>query len=83
MVGCKFPLWAPGLRYSRNCLLGVCHHVDDPLSVSQVIIMACTNGPSGMAHVTSAMQHINAGDDGPPLMLESVPQAWIDRVSHL
>ena len=28
------------------------------------------------------MQHINGGD-GPPLLLELVPQEWVDQVSRL
>ena len=53
-----------------------------PPFVSQVL-MASADGPSSLARVTSAMQHINSTGDDPLLMLEQVPQDWIDRVSHL
>ena len=53
-----------------------------PPFVSQVL-MASVDGPSSLARVTSAMQHINSTGDDPLLMLEQVPQDWIDRVSHL
>ena len=46
------------------------------------LLMASADGQPGLAHVTSAIQHIN-GCDGPLLFLELVPQEKIDRVSHL